>query len=358
MDAFYASVAILDAPKLRGKPLVIGGNPESRGVVSSASYEARKFGIRSAMPCKTAQQLCPEAIFHKPNFPRYKEVSQQIHEVFRQYTELVETLALDEAWLDVTENTLNEPSAMRVGQQIKAQIRNEVGLTCSAGVSFNKFLAKIASDEKKPDGLFVIPPEAVQAFLLQMDVRKIPGVGKVTAKHLAEHGIQLGYQLHKQSEAFLAQHFGKFGLTLYERIRGIDLRPVMPHRETKSISVETTFLEDLTYGSPLCQELAALIEDLWKKYRKQTIDGKTLTLKIKFGDFSQITRSVSEPSPISSIEQMQKICEDKLKTVCQIEFPAKPIRLLGVGISNFQNDSSESTLQMDFFHLLDKPETL
>lgn len=354
MDAFYASVALLDAPELRGKPLIIGGDPKSRGVVSSASYEARKFGIHSAMPCKRAKQLCPEAIFCRPDFPRYKAVSEQIQAIFYQYTDLVETLSLDEAWLDVTENFLEESSATHLAQKIKRRIHQEVGLTCSAGVSFNKFLAKIASDEKKPNGLFVIPPKNAQAFLLQMEVKKIPGVGKVTAKQLAEHNIHWGNQLHEKSVDFLVEHFGKFGQTLYERIRGIDLRPVVPFRETKSISVETTFTEDLLHSPALRREMAKLVGDLWEKYHKQALEGKTLTLKIKFADFSQITRSVSEPAGIDSQGQMEEIFEAKLQAVCEEEFPAKPIRLVGVGVSNFQKDSSSNGAQLDFFHLLEK----
>ena len=350
MDAFYAAVAVLDAPELRGKPVIIGGDPTGRGVVSSASYEARKFGIRSAMPCKTAQKLCPEAIFCRPDFPRYKAVSAQIQEIFHQYTDQVETLALDEAWLDVTKNLLEESSATRLAQKIKGHIHREVGLTCSAGVSFNKFLAKIASDEKKPNGLFVIPPQAAEAFLLKMDVQKIPGVGKVTAQRLAEQGIRWGDQLHEKSVGFLAEHFGKLGETLYERVRGIDPRPVRPFRETKSISVETTFFEDLLDSPVLRKEMGQLVEALWKKYRKQAVEGRTLTLKIKFADFSQITRSVSEPVGIVSLEQMQQIFAAKLQTVCQDEFVAQPIRLVGVGISNFQTGACGNPVQMDFFH--------
>ncbi len=356
MDAFYASVEILDNPELRNQPLVVGGSPEDRGVVAAASYAVRKFGIHSAMACSRAKQLCPQVVFIKPRFSRYREVSQQIQQIFWQYTDLVETLALDEAWLDVTQNHLGEPSATLLAQQIKDRVLAEIGLTCSAGVSFNKFLAKIASDEKKPNGFFVVPPQDAQAFLLEMDVKKIPGVGKVTAKHLAEHGIRIGHQLYQKSEDFLIENFGKFGKVMYERIRGIDLRPVTSERERKSISVETTFSEDLLYGVSLLNELRKLIEDLWKNCQKHSLDGRTLTLKIKFEDFQQITRSASVDERFASSEQMFQFCQAKLEYVCQEEYPQKPTRLLGVGLSNFQKEPKQDAIQLNFFDLLDHPD--
>ncbi|MBF0278283.1 MAG: DNA polymerase IV [SAR324 cluster bacterium] len=353
MDAFYASVEILDNPQFKGQPLIVGGSPENRGVVAAASYEVRKYGVHSAMASSRAKQLCPHAVFIKPRFSRYKDISSQIHQIFLQYTDLVETLALDEAWLDVTQNLPEEPSATILAQKIKTQILEEVGLTCSAGVSFNKFLAKIASDEKKPDGLFVIQPKNAVSFLLSMEVKKIPGVGKVTAKHLAEHGILVGHQLHEKTESFLVQHFGKFGRVMYERIRGIDHRPVSPVRERKSMSVETTFSKDWVYGATLLNELDKLIENLWKNCQKRSLNGRTVTLKIKFNDFQQITRSTSVNQAIASSEEMFQLCQRKLERVCQKEYLQKPIRLLGVGVSNFEKEGGQEAKQLDFFELID-----
>ncbi|MBU3915164.1 DNA polymerase IV, partial [bacterium] len=219
MDAFYASVEILDNPALRGLPVVVGGSPQSRSVVSAASYKAREFGIRSAMPCSKAERLCPNAVFVRPRFERYQEISERIHEIFKKYTDIIEPLSLDEAWLDVTENLIDCPSATWIAQKIKKDIREQTGLTGSAGVSYNKFLAKIASDEKKPDGLFVITPENSADFLKDFHVRKIPGVGKVTAARMELFGIEKGYQLLEKTEDYLTQHFGKLGKYLYDIIR-------------------------------------------------------------------------------------------------------------------------------------------
>jgi DNA polymerase-4 len=355
MDAFYPSVEILDNPELQGLPIVVGGSPQSRGVVASASYEARKFGVRSAMACAIAYKLCPQAIFLPSRMSRYREVSQHIHAIFEQYTDLIEPLSLDEAWLDVTENFPQIPSATWVAQDIKKQICTELHLTCSAGVSYNKFLAKIASDEQKPDGLFVITPQTAQQFLLRMEVRKIPGVGKVTQGKLQQLGIEYGAQLHEKSELFLVEHFGKMGIYLYRIIRGDDPRPVVSHRERKSVSVETTFDEDLRYGATLLEELRSLTQDLIKRmHRKTPISGKTLTLKVKFYDFQQITRSVTQHDDYQTFDEIFAGAQEKLQQVCDADH--RPIRLLGVGISNLSGDDAQNShgIQLDFFHLLKK----
>ncbi len=357
MDAFYASVEQLDAPELKGKPVVVGGRPESRGVVAAASYEVRKFGVRSAMPTSRAYQLCPQAIFVSPRFARYKEVSSQIHEIFKQYTDLIEPLSLDEAWLDVTDNKIGEPSATRLAQQIKQQIRQEVGLTCSAGISYNKYLAKIATEENKPDGLYAIPPEKALTFIRKMNVRKIPYVGKVTAKKLEDLGITKGEHLYEKSEDFLVEHFGKFGHDLYQRVRGIDHRPVMVNRERKSISTENTYAQDLPYSDELLEELKQLVADLIKRMERQSMEGRTLTLKVKFHDFLQITRSISKDDDFSNFEEIYHVCQQKLHHVCHVEFPNKPIRLLGVGISNLDSFHSANVAQLDFFDILDETQT-
>lgn len=355
MDAFYASVEIKDNPNLVGLPVVVGGSPQSRGVVSAASYKAREFGIRSAMPCSRAQRLCPQAIFVPPRFARYQEVSSQIHNIFEAYTDLVEPLSLDEAWLDVTQNHIDSPSATWVAEKIKKDIFSETGLTASAGVSFNKFLAKIASDEKKPDGLFVITPENAQNFLKEITIRKIPGVGKITNAKLQLLGIEKGFQLLEKSEAYLKQHFGKFGGYLYQIIRGIDYRPVITHRERKSIGIERTFQEDFIYGETLQQQMEKLLKGLFHRMKKSEKKCKTLSLKVKFFDFQQITRSVTLPDSILTERSISNLAFEKLSEVCLKEFPHKRIRLLGISVSNFVEPEALDTgnQQLDIFHFLE-----
>ena len=354
MDAFYASVEILDNPSLKGKAVVVGGSPDGRGVVCAASYEARKYGVHSALPCSRAIRLCPDAIFIRPRFNRYREISGHIHDIFRQYTDILETLALDEAWLDVSINHKGEPSATILAQQIKAQILEDVGLTCSAGVSYNKFLAKIASDENKPNGIFIIPPNRASVFLEQLHVKKIPGVGKVTAKKLAAEGIEWGYQLHEKTEEFLVKKFGKFGYTLYRRIRGIDDRPVKNRSKSKSISTENTFHDNLLFGVELSNRLTRLVSNLTKRCEKKSAWGRTITLKVKFSDFNQITRSGSFEHEIKDEEEIFTYCLSKLEEICLKEYPDKPIRLIGVGVSNFEKEkkSKNESVQLDFFQFL------
>jgi DNA polymerase-4 len=351
MDAFYPSIEVLDNSALKGIALIVGGDPNGRGVVSSASYEARKFGVRSAMSCALAKKRCPHAIFLPPRIGRYREVSLQIHAIFQQYTDLIEPISLDEAWLDVTENFQHLPSATWIAEKIKAQIRTEVHLTCSAGVSFNKFLAKIASDEDKPDGLYVITPENAPKFLHDMAVRKIPGVGKVMQTKLKQLGIEYGSQLLERSEVMLVEHFGKMGTYLYNIIRGHDPRPVVSHRECKSISVENTFTVDLLYGQPLLEELRELCWGLITRLEKKSLCGKTLTLKVKFYDFQQITRSVTQVQYYQTEQEIWACAHQKLQEVCESEFPDKPVRLLGVGISNFSREEqpNEEHRQLELF---------
>ncbi len=356
MDAFYASVEIKDNPDLSGKPVVVGGSPQSRGVVAAASYEARKYGIRSAMPCSRAQRLCSHAVFVAPRFQRYMEISHQIHEIFQKYTDIIEPLSLDEAWLDVTENHINSPSATWVAQRIKKDILLKTDLTSSAGISYNKFLAKIASDERKPDGLFVITPENAREFLMEMPVKKIPGVGKVTNEKLHLLGIDKGCQLAEKSENYLTNQFGKLGGYLFEIIRGVDHRPVIMNRERKSIGIENTFTEDYLYGPELLGELDGLLKGLYKRLKKKERRGKTISLKVKFFDFQQITRSITRNEGFLDEETISVLAHQKLSEVTQLQFPGKKIRLLGLSISNFPEVEigSAENKQLDMFYILNQ----
>jgi DNA polymerase-4 len=291
MDAFYASVEQRDNPAWRGLPVVVGGSPAGRGVVAAASYEARRFGIRSAMPAARAYRLCPDAIFVPPDFDKYRAASAQIREVFQRYTELVEPLSLDEAYLDVTVNRVDNPSATRIAQAIKADIRRETRLTASAGVAPNKFLAKIASDEKKPDGLFVIRPQDVAAFVERLPLRKVPGVGPSTLRVFEELGLATCGDLARVSLAELTHRFGKRGPWFYRLARGIDDRPVEPHRERKSVSIEDTFEHDHDEPDWLLERLRELCEGLGRRLRKAGARGRTVTLKLRTSDFQIHTRS-------------------------------------------------------------------
>jgi DNA polymerase-4 len=298
MDAFYASVEQRDEPKLRGKPVIVAwkGN---RSVVCAASYEARAFGVRSAMPAVRAERLCPAAIFIAPDFTRYRTVSKSVREIFKRHTDLIEPLSLDEAYLDVTENKTGSPTATLVARIIRQQIRQELNLTASAGVATNKFLAKLASDWRKPDGLFVIQPEEVDAFLLPLPVGRLPGVGKVTEEKLAQLGVRTVGELRTLERAKLEDEFGRFGVRLYELARGVDESPVVPDRPTKSISVEDTFPEDvlLAETEPMIRRLA---EKLWSASRKESRIPRTVVLKLKTREFKILTRSCTPHAPPSS----------------------------------------------------------
>jgi DNA polymerase IV len=332
MDAFYASVEQRDDPRLRGKPVVVAwkGN---RSVVCAASYEARRFGVRSAMPAIHAERLCPEAIFVPPDFTRYRAVSQSTREIFRRHTDLVEPLSLDEAYLDVTENKTGLPTATRVAKTIREQIREELQLTASAGVAPNKFLAKIASDWRKPDGLFVIQPEDLDTFLPPLPIGRIPGVGKVTEKRLATLGIKTVGDLRSLEMNILEDHFGRYGQRLYELTRGIDESAVVSDRPTKSISAEDTFETDV----PLSETEAIILrlaEKVWAASRKEARVARTVVLKLKTSDFNILTRSHTPLTPPSSYEELATIAlslRERVHLSLQQRF-----RLVGVGLSNFR----------------------
>src|SRR6266513_1886738 len=305
MDAFYASVEQRDDPQLRGKPVVVAwrGN---RSVVCAASYEARKFGVRSAMPAVRAERLCPNAVFLPPDFTRYRAVSSQVREIFKRHTDLIEPLSLDEAYLDVSENKTGLPTATQVARTIREQIRSELSLTASAGVAPNKFLAKIASDRKKPNGLFVIQPEEIDSFLLPLPVGRLPGVGKVTEEKLKHLEIQTVADLRRVDLPTLEGRFGRYGLRLYELARGIDNSEVVPNRPTQSISAEDTFAQDVLLAEmePMIRKLA---EHAWTASRKESRRARTVVLKLKTSEFKILTRSHTPGSPPSSCEQLTNI---------------------------------------------------
>ncbi|OEK01214.1 DNA polymerase IV [Roseivirga sp. 4D4] len=343
MDAFYASVEQHDNPELRGKPVAVGGSKE-RGVVAAASYEARKFGVRSAMPSVTAYQKCPQIVFVKPRFDRYKEVSNQIHEVFHDYTDLIEPLSLDEAYLDVTQNKKGIPSATLIAKAIRADIKSKTGLTASAGISTNKFIAKIASDYNKPDGITLVGPEKTDTFLEQLSIEKFFGVGKVTAEKMRNLGINNGKDLKAWSKEDLKANFGKSGGFYYEIVRGNDNRPVNPNRIRKSLGAENTFDYDLIELVDMKLALEPIAVTVMKRLEKANTFGKTLTLKVKFKDFSQITRSQSLTEEIRTLDQIVSISFNLLEQINWQEFP-EGVRLLGITCSNFENKEIEPLLK-------------
>ncbi|MBC7848245.1 MAG: DNA polymerase IV [Chitinophagaceae bacterium] len=333
MDAFYASVEQRDFPEYRGKPIVVGGSPEGRGgVVATASYEARKFGVRSAMPSKKAKQLCPEVIFIFPRFSVYKQVSEKIREIFHRYTDLIEPLSLDEAFLDVTEDKQGIGSAIEIAKQIRQAIKDELNLTASAGISTNKFVAKIASDMNKPDGLTFIGPSRIEKFVEALPVEKFFGVGKVTAEKMKRMNLHIGADLKKLTQAEIVKHFGKTGKFYFKIVRGIDDREVHPDRETKSVGAEDTFPYDLTEVEEMDLQLEKLGTVVASRLQKHSLKGRTLTLKIKYHDFRQITRSKSFDEPIANEEVIVATAKE-LMALTQPE--ESKIRLLGISLSNF-----------------------
>ncbi|WP_254070948.1 DNA polymerase IV [Pedobacter sp. L105] len=334
MDAFYAAVEQRDFPQYRGKPLVVGGSPDGRGVVATASYEARKFGVHSAMSARRAIQLCPEALFVRPRFDAYKSVSVSIREIFHRYTDLIEPLSLDEAYLDVTEDKLNIGSALEIAKQIKDAIRDELNLSASAGVSSNKFIAKIASDMNKPDGLTFIGPSKIQAFMEKLPVEKFFGVGKVTADRMKKMGLHTGADLKQLSEQELVRKFGKTGRFYFKIVRGIDERPVQPHRISKSLGAEDTFEQDLVYLEEMVTELEQIAEKVTERLEKSNLKGKTLTLKIKFNDFKQITRNQSFITPVNDYLSIITAAKELL---VKADIENRSVRLLGISLSNFGN---------------------
>jgi DNA polymerase IV len=342
MDAFYASVEQRDNPTLRGKPVAVGGSRE-RGVVAAASYEARTFGIRSAMPSVSARRKCPDLIFVKPRFDVYKEVSLQVRAIFAEHTAIVEPLSLDEAYLDVTENHQGIASATEIARRIKAKIRAETQLTASAGVSYNKFLAKLASDYRKPDGLFVITPEMGPGFVEALPVERFHGVGPATAAKMKELGIFTALDLRTKDEAFLLRHFGKAGPHFYCTCRGIDHRPVLPNRVRKSVGAENTFSRDLMSIDDMRAELGPLVDKVWHYCDTTGTRGRTVTLKIKFADFHIITRSRSLAAPISDRSTLATISTELLTA----QFPMRnEVRLLGVSLSSLCAGAADVNTQM------------
>lgn len=345
MDAFYASVEQRDNPELQGKPVAVG-HGSRRGVVAAASYEARRFGVRSAIPSVTALRRCPDLIFVPPRFDQYKRVSRQIHEIFARYTALIEPLSLDEAYLDVTENFAGISTATEVASRIRADILAETGLTASAGISYNKFLAKMASGQNKPNGQFVIPPQAGPAFMETLPIGKFHGVGPATEAKMKRLGIETGADLKAQSLAFLQARFGKSGPYYYWLSRGVDDRAVHPHRERKSVGAEDTFSEDITSFEAARAGLEPLIAKVWKHCAAHDMQPRTATLKVKYTDFQIITRSRTLGRPIVSADELAETIWLLLGPL----FPlAKDIRLLGVTLSSFAQDEGEPAPQLDLF---------
>lgn len=344
MDAFYASIEQRDNPELRGKPLAVG-YAESRGVVAAASYEARKYGVRSAMPSTTAKRKCPHLIFVPARFDIYKEVSRQIMDIFLDYTDLVEPLSLDEAFLDVTQNHKGIPSATIIAQEIKDRIKQATGLTASAGISFNKFLAKIASDYDKPDGLFVIVPKDAESFVEKLEIERFFGVGKVTAEKMHSLGIHTGADLKSFSEDYLKHHFGKAGHIYYRNARAIDDREVTPDRIRKSIGAENTFETDLETSTRLTLELYQIARRVWERMEAKSFFGRTLTVKIKYLDFEIITRSRTLNNYIDHFDLLWQTAKDIL---AQVDTSEKKVRLMGIYISNTEEDrKNDGPIQLE-----------
>jgi DNA polymerase-4 len=341
MDAFYASVEQRDNPELRNKPVAVGGS-RKRGVVAAASYEARRYGVRSAMPSVTALRRCPNLIFVKHRFDAYKEASSIIRSIFLEYTDLVEPLSLDEAFLDVSTNKMNMPSATLIAKEIKQRINEATGLNASACISINKFFDKTASDMDKPNGLTLIKPEEAEATIAKMKIEKFHGIGKVTAKRMKNMGIYTGLELKSKSIEFLTAQFGKSGKYFYNISRAIDNRPVNPNRIRKSISLENTFEIDLEGKNEIESAIDNLIPGLLERVRKANTTGRTITLKMKFDDFTQMTRSKTSQVSINT-DNIENILSE---ITSQIDFNFKPVRLLGLGISNLDNDLDDKSVQL------------
>ena len=334
MDQFYAAVEQRDNPELRGKPVAVGHDAE-RGVVSTASYEARPYGVHSAQSIQVAKRRCPQLIIVEPNFQKYKEVSAQIRAVFQEYTDLIEPLSLDEAFLDVTDNKRGIEMAVDCAREIKRRIKEETGLTASAGVSYCKFLAKIASDWRKPDGLFTIHPDRAQAFIAQLDVQRIWGVGKKTAEHLHRMGVFTGGDLRRLSLQHLTQEFGKMGRVFYDFARGIDERPVVSEWERKSVSCEHTFATDLSEPSAVTIQLYHTVAELVQRIARSQFEGRTLTLKVKFNDFQQITRSTTVSQILRTKDQILPLAKQLMN---EVDYRQHPIRLIGLGVSGHHGE--------------------
>ncbi len=347
MDAFYASVEQMDNPELRGKPIAVGGS-ENRGVVAAASYEARKFGVRSAISGVLAKKYCPDLIFVRPRFDRYKEISRKIHKIFRDYTDLIEPLSLDEAYLDVSQNKKGNPSASLLAKEIRQRIFDEVGLTASAGISINKFVAKIASDYNKPNGQKTVAPDEVISFLEELPIRKFYGVGKVTTEKMYQLGIFTGLELKNKSLEFLEKHFGKSGCFYYNVVRGIHNSEVKSNRITKSVAAEHTFEVNLSSEIFMLEQLEKIANALERRLKKNTISGKTVTLKIKYSDFTQQTRSKTLPYFIAD----KGLILETVKELLYQERMKDSVRLLGISLSNLNTEVKKAVvavqLKFDF----------
>jgi len=333
MDAFFASVEQRDNPELRGQPVAVGGSAQ-RGVVAAASYEARQFGVRSAMPSVTAARRCPALIFVPPRFDIYRAVSQQIREIFSRYSELIEPLSLDEAYLDVTQDKQQIGSAIRIAQLIRSAIREETGLTASAGVSYNKFLAKVASDQNKPDGIFVVRPHEGAEFVASLPVRRFYGVGPKTAERMGGLGIHVGADLCDRDMDFMIEHFGKSADYLYHAARGVDQRLVRPDRIRKSVGRETTFSEDLSTDMALSKALESVIDSVWQRIENNSVTGRTVTLKVKYADFRQITRSKSCEQCLTDKNQFGATARELLAKILPVPLG---VRLIGLTLSGLSD---------------------
>lgn len=344
MDAFYASVEQRDRPELRGKPVAVG-HAEKRGVVAAASYEARRYGVHSALSSQKAKQLCPELIFVPGRFEAYKEVSRQIHAIFHDYTDLVEPLSLDEAFLDVTDNKPGIPLAIDIAKEIKQRIRKELGLVASAGVSYNKFLAKVASDYRKPDGLCTIHPDQALAFIARLPIESFWGVGPITARKMHALGIHNGSQLQACSREMLVRQFGKAGNLYYDFARGIDPRVVEAVRIRKSVGCEHTLEKDISVPSAVIIELYHVTTELLERLDRTHFKGNTLTLKIKFHDFNQITRSITQAHELTTKEKILPLAKQLLKG---IDYERHPIRLIGLSVSNPREEAGARWQQLSF----------
>lgn len=347
MDAFYASVEQRDNKNLRGKPVIVGGSPQGRGVVATCSYEARRFGIHSAMPCKVAYTRCPHAIFVPPRFDVYKDISNQIRSIFRRYTDIIEPLSLDEAYLDVTYNKKNIEYATTIAKQIKSDIYSEIGITSSAGVSYNKFLAKIASDYQKPNGLTVITPDKSQKFIDELPIKKFFGIGKVTGKTLKMMGINNGYDLRGLDLMELESIFKKKGYDMYNFARGIDNRPVQSNRERKSVGAESTFVSNVNFDSDeLNEHIKEVVKDVYIRLNSINKIGKTITVKVKYEDFQQVTKRYTLKNPIY---EYKDILSNTNVLIQKINNQQKKIRLIGVTVSNLIDKNKEEYVNISLF---------
>lgn len=346
MDAFFAAVEQRDFPELKGQPVIVGGQPDSRGVVAASSYEARKFGIYSAMSSSRAYKLCPQAVFTRPRFSAYRQVSEEIHNIFKQYTDIIEPLSLDEAYLDVTEVELCDRSASLMAKEIRGKIFTDLQLTASAGISYNKFLAKLGSDQNKPNGQFVIKPGEAEHYLQDLPIGRFYGVGKVTEAKMKSYGIHTGGDLKLKDLLQLQKLFGNAAEYYYEIARGIDLRPVSNQRIRKSLGTETTFQQDISDVDEMLRQLSILLDEVLDSLLKREIHAHTITLKVKYTDFTQVTRSYTDDSIVSVREKSVALLPVLL---ARTEARTKSVRLLGISFSNLLNDEDFTDLQLPLF---------